>query len=114
MDIKFEMAFVQALEERVQQITPDIEALRMQGREDEANLKKVARNIYGLAAELIRKEAGGAAYEAQLEQLRNGWQMARDTAAMHGDHDRLAIEETKLAALREVWDIYMALQEEVH
>lgn len=79
----------------------DIAALDAAGREDEANLRRAARNIYGIFAQLLRKPVPEDVFVAQFDTLSGVWTQARGTAAAHDDFHRVAVEDAKLGALEE-------------
>lgn len=107
MNAAHQQAHMAMLAQRMQDISRDIEALAAAGREDEANQRKAARNIYGICTQVLRAVGDEAAYEEQLCKLRTAWAQAKDLASAHDDFARVALEDVKLAALADVqahWD----------
>lgn len=106
MEMQNKDALQAAFDAQMQSLTLSINTLTASGREDEANLQKAARNIYGICAQLLEKFEPGPAYEAQLDRLQLAWQQARDAALQHNDHARVTLEDTKLSALFTVRQLY--------
>lgn len=79
-----------------------IARLAAEGRDDDANLQKVARNIYAKAAMLAQSAADEAALMSALEAMCVAWQAARSEAAKHSDYTRTAVEDVKLVTLAKV------------
>lgn len=102
MNNLFKDTLREALLSKEQGITRSIESLAAAGRGDEANMSKAARNIYRLCASWLDTLGDAAVYAAQLDEAMLHWRQAREQASLHGDHDRVGIEDAKLAALRDV------------
>jgi hypothetical protein len=105
------LAALRAAEERS---LAQIAALESENRQDEADLEKIRRNVYGICASLAnadaaaaRKAADPAADFAQRHALRletfpQPWRQRREKAAAHGDVITVTIEETKLNTIAAV------------
>lgn len=113
MDMKFANALQGRYQKCMQAITADIETLKAASREDEANMQKAARNVYGIFLQLLGSIQDEVLYTAQFDKLREAWQQAYESAQAHGDFAGTAMEETKLAALAKVQAIYTETLEEV-
>ena len=77
------------------------------GRGDDANFMKVHTNIYEICKTVSqalanRPGAGTGAAKAQMERFRAEWSAALEKARQHDDTNRIAVEETKLAALEDI------------
>ncbi len=103
-----------ALCRRQEEAAARIALLVKDQRQDEANLLKAKRNVYGHLKEAL------AAFERQghdvlekyvelMHQLEAAWTGAAELAARYQDARRLAVEEVKLEALK---DAMALLQEE--
>jgi len=96
------MPFVAFLRAQQERLGSQSDALKASGRTDEANHIMAARNIMVLCEQLLATVGGGPAYEAELQRLGDAWRLARETAREHGDFARVAVEESKLAALANI------------
>lgn len=101
--------YKEQLAQLTENTTREIEALTTAGCTDEANQQKAGRNIYGIIAQLLRSSQDDAALSAQFDKLRQAWQQAKDTAAQYSDHEQVAIEEVKLAALDKAEKLWHSL-----
>lgn len=90
--------------------------LEAEGRQDEADLEKIRRNVLAHFAKLAQQDAlqaqkDGAESFARLHEPRFGsmaqpWQQRQQKAADHGDVVAQTIEETKLKTLRQIRALY--------
>ncbi len=76
-------------------------------RQDEANLYKARRNVYDIfrkMAAVSRKQGENAVetYRKHLTNIPQSWMEARKQAMQFGDNHRLAVEDMKLSALKEI------------
>ncbi len=99
--------FIAYLDTRVEEGRAEIAALTAEGRNDDANFAKVRTNIYDVCRTVSRtlmdrSGAGVNAIAAQLERFRTSWSASLEEANKHDDISAAAVEETKLAALRDV------------
>lgn len=112
MNIKFREKYIQSLQLEQEALTARAEALKAADRLDEANLLKASRNIYGICAELLKTTNDRGVYLDKLMQLKEAWQQARLRADEHSDYARIALEDTKLAALDDVFARFETLSQE--
>lgn len=112
MNMRKQDAFVARLEDMQAATDHTIARLAAQGRDDEANLQKAARNIYAKVAELAQTTADEAALLSALEAMCASWQAARSEAAKHSDYARTAVEDVKLVTLAKVQAAYDNTQKE--
>lgn len=110
MNMYFKTTFFAWLSEKYQALGTTITQLEGLGRSDEANLKKAARNIYGIFMELLKTNDGYDVFDRMFDQLSTAWQQARVQADAHGDFARVTIEDEKLAALADVRRYYDAIE----
>ena len=87
-----------------------IARLQKDQRQDEANLLKARRNVFGnfRSALLAHAKQGDGAierYREILQKIHDSWCEAKDLAAKHNDVQRTAVEEIKLAAWKETIDL---------
>lgn len=99
--------FIQYLEQQIAAGKAQIAGLEAEGRKDDANFAKVRTNIYDVCktvsqALLRRPDAGVGAIRAQFDRFQTAWGAALDKAKAHQDVAGIAVEETKLTALRDV------------
>lgn len=114
MNVELKTSLHEALLAKSDALTTQIAALEAEGRSDEANLQKAGRNIYGIFLELLRTKDDGHALLTLMDDLESAWQGAREKADTHSDFARVAIEDTKLAALGDVRSIFASVQGEAH
>ena len=99
--------FISYLDSRIEEGRSEITALTVDGRTDDANFAKVRTNIYDVCRSVIntlinRPGAGRNAIAAQLERFRTSWSASLEEANKHDDISAAAVEEIKLAALKDV------------
>ena len=99
--------FMAYLEDRITEGKAEIARLEASGRKDDANYAKVRMNIYDVCQTVSRAltdrpGAGISAVKAQLERFHATWNAALEKAKQHDDIHAVAVEETKLAALRDI------------
>jgi hypothetical protein len=90
--------------------------LEAEGRQDEADLEKIRRNVLAHFAKLAQQDAlkgqqegtaGFARVHApRFEATAEPWRQRQQKAAAHGDVVAQTIEETKLKTLRQIWAFY--------
>ncbi len=95
-----------ALAKKQEETELHIARLQQDLRQDEANLLKARRNVYGhfrTALQAYKRQGEGAVekYRELMQKIFQSWSEAKDLAALHQDAQRLAVEETKLGAWRE-------------
>lgn len=112
MDIRKKGQYLAALAARQQDLLVQSNTLLASGREDEANLKKVARNIYEALQTLAEDAQTNDAYLAQLEEQETAWTQNRNSASMHNDYTRVAVEDCKLAVLAEARTLFQSIMRE--
>lgn len=105
------LAALRAAEERS---LAQIAALESENRQDEADLEKIRRNVYGICISHANADAAAARSAAdpaadfarchtrRLAALPEPWRQRREKAAAHGDVITVTIEETKLSAIAAV------------
>ncbi len=78
-------------------------------RQDEADLNKIRANIYevcatigGVSGKIAPAGEWEPVFRGKLAQLPKNWQTALQAARDHGNEERAAVEELKLAALADV------------
>ena len=90
--------------------------LEAEGRQDEADLEKIRRNVLAHFAKLAQQDAlkgqqEGAAgfarvHAPRFDHMAEPWRQRQQKAADHGDVVAQTIEETKLKTLRQIWTLY--------
>ena len=86
-------------------------------RKDDANLKKICSNVYGIFVSVLQaaqKQSSDEAaqrvfFENNLNRIPSGWRIARQKAEERGDTMRLVQEDVKLAAIDEIWQLFREL-----
>ncbi len=99
--------FMAYLDTKITEGKAEIASLEAGGRKDDANFARVRMNIYDVCRTVSRTladrpGAGTAAIKAQLDRFRAVWGEALEKAKQHDDVHAVAVEETKLAALRDI------------
>lgn len=99
--------FMAYLDNKITEGKAEIAALETGGRKDDANFARVRMNIYDVCRTVSRTladkpGAGTGAIKAQLDRFRAVWGEALEKAKQHDDVHAVAVEETKLAALRDI------------
>ena len=99
--------FIAYLDSRIEEGKAKTAELLTGGRQDDANFMKVQTNIYEVCktvnqALLSRPGAGISAVKAQLERFRTEWSASLEKAKLHGNARAIAVEETKLSALKDI------------
>ena len=99
--------FIAYLESKISEGKAEIGVLEAEGRKDDANFARIRTNIYDVCRTVSqaladRPGAGIGAVQAQLERFRTGWSAALEKAKQHEDINAVAVEETKLAALKDI------------
>ncbi len=99
--------FMDYLESRIAEGKAEIATLEADGRKDDANFARVRMNIYDVCQTVSRAladrpGAGIGAVRTQLERFHATWSAALEKAKQHDDIHAVAVEETKLAALRDI------------
>lgn len=112
MDSTLPITLLPILQAQQDALTQQSNTLESAGRADEANLKKAGRNIYGIFSQLAQKGLSKEALSAQHAKLEAAWQLALNTATAHNDYAQVAVEETKLAALADIYKIITGISEE--
>ena len=115
--------YLNALDEagkRSEALTRQLEA---ENRQDEANLEKIRRNVYGIlvslagadAAAARRGEDPAAAFEKlhqeRLSRFPEPWRQRLEKAAAHGDVITRTIEETKLETVARIRTMFAETEE---
>ena len=99
--------YMNYLDEKISACRAEIAALQADGREDDAVFAKVRANIYDVFKTVSRvhlnRPGGGAdAVRAMLKKFQKEWGEALQLAETHGDTQKIAVEEAKLAVLADV------------
>lgn len=102
-----------AFDEKTAQLSVRIEELCAKDRNDEANMLKAAKNIYGIFGQLLDTAEGQcdtdekrlALYYSYLENISTPWKKSREIAKSRDDFKKLAIEDEKLSAFYDVCGI---------
>lgn len=106
--------------DRLAQCQQNAEALRSEGREDEAIFEKIRANVYDIFRTVLSvaqntcgedAEAVGHFFRQRLQQIPTSWQAACEKAAAHGDSEKMHLEQLKLETLREIRTEFDALWE---
>lgn len=108
MFVELKERVLQAYAAKAQTLSRESDALKAAGRADEANLLKVSRNIFSTFHDLLAASPSAKAFEAHLATVPESWPAARHLAQTHQDHARVAAEDAKLSALRQIIAIYQA------
>lgn len=84
------------------------EALAKDGRRDDANMKQIRGNIFGIflslsgAAERKFPNDVKSFLSDKIDTIPEAWVASLTTAQEHGDYAKAAVEEVKLAAIGEI------------
>ncbi len=100
-------AFMKYLEEQIALGKADVDRLERAGRRDDAVFAKIRTNIYDICRTVAnvhttRTGLGEKAVGAQLARFRSEWGAALEKARAGGNAEKIAVEETKMAALSDV------------
>lgn len=112
MNNQFKEAFINAMKACGEACDEESADLKREGRTDEANMKKAARNVYDLSAKVLTQMSTHMQWQKKMAEIQAVWTKARDLAAGHDDFARVAMEDNKLAALAEATARYEALRGE--
>lgn len=97
--------FLQFLDDSIENLKKEEECLIQDARKDEANLARIQLNMYDIAKTVYSvfvKKSGvinAKEYMNKLDTFREKWQESYDRAKVHGDLEKMAVEEIKMAAL---------------
>lgn len=112
------MRYLAALEAAEKRSDGLIAALEAEARQDEANLEKIRRNVYGIFISLAQADWAQAQKEqaplAAFQQLHTQrfecfpepWRQRQAKAQAHGDVVTQTIEETKLKTVAQLWQLF--------
>lgn len=115
--------YLQALSDAKIHSEEQIRLLEGEGRQDEANLEKVRRNVYDIFTALANADAAQARKEAdpaeafgrlhaiRLDRFPEPWRQRLQKAAAHGDVITQTIEETKLKTAARIWALFQETEE---
>lgn len=110
-------AYLSYLDGAAEQLRAQISALKADGRQDEAdfarielNIHEICRTVYLGLARMHEGDALQSAYLYKLAQLPVNWEKSLALAREHGDHEKIAIEKRKLAALHRIQSRYLELE----
>ena len=108
--------YLAALDRATLDVESRIAHLEAEGRQDEADLEKIRRNVLAYFAKLAQQDAlkrqqeGAAGFTCvhalRFEEMAEPWRQRQQKAAAHGDVVAQTIEETKLKTLRQIWAFY--------
>ena len=98
-----------------------IQQLETQNCRDEANLQKVRLNILGVFETVAQADEQQTAdwlsfckrYEPRFETLAAPWRARLSAALQHGDVSTQLIEEEKLAAVRQIQNVFLSIKEQI-
>ena len=100
-----------------------IRSLETEGRQDEANLEKIRRNVYDIFTALANADAAQARKESdpaeafqrihtvRFDRFPEPWRQRLEKAATHGDVVTQTIEETKLKTVARLWTMFQETEE---
>ena len=101
--------FLKELNDIAAALRQEANALAADSRQDEADLNKIRANIYevcatigGVSGKIAPAGEWEPVFRGKLAQLPKNWQTALQAARDHGNEERAAVEELKLAALADV------------
>lgn len=104
------------LQAKAAQAADEAMALASEGRGDEAALRRIRENIFGVFVSVIEASANPRAgadpvafFASRLETIPASWRAAHASAQERGDEIRLAQEGAKLSALDEVEEAFREL-----
>lgn len=112
------LRYLNALDAAKAHSDEQIRTLAGEGRQDEANLEKIRRNVYDIFTALAnadavqaRKESDPAEAFQRLHTIRfdrfpEPWRQRQQKAAAHGDVVTQTIEETKLKTVAAIWTVF--------
>jgi len=102
-------AFLEELNGIAAALRQEANSLAADSRQDEADLNKIRANIYevcatigGVVCKTAPEEERESLFRRKLEALPKNWLVALEAARDHGNAERAAVEELKLAALEDV------------
>ncbi len=104
------LSFVQAQKTALQK---QIAVLEREGRQDEANLNKVRLNIVTVFETVLAadQKQSPMRYETRFETLSAPWKKRLEQARAHGDHQTIAVEETKIETMEMLRRAFQASKE---
>ena len=100
-----------------------IRRLAGEGRQDEANLEKIRRNVYDIFTALANADAAQARkvsdpaeafqriHTVRFDRFPESWRQRQQKAAAHGDVVTQTIEETKLKTVARIWTAFQETEE---
>jgi hypothetical protein len=118
------MRYLAALDAAAKQSDALIATLEKEARQDEANLEKIRRNVYGIFAALANadwaqaqkeqnpEEAFSVLHSQRFERFPEPWRQRLAKAQAHGDVVTQTVEETKLKTVAQLWQIFQETEEE--
>lgn len=116
--------YLKALESAGEKSAALIGQLEGEQRQDEADLEKIRRNVYGICISLANADAAAARQAAdpagdfaqrharRLESFPEPWRQRREKAAAHGDVITATIEETKLNTIAAIGAMFAETEAE--
>lgn len=96
------------------------EALRHDGREDEAVFQKIRSNIYDIFHTVLSAgvrvceddaAALGEFFRQRIQQIPQSWESAREKASAYGDSEKMHLEQLKLDTARQIRDKFESIWE---
>lgn len=109
------MEFVAYLDQAITAAAGEVNALNGSARQDEANLAKVKLNILNVCKTIfetfVRVGKSDDQYLAKLDELRQGWDAAREQAAAYHRTETAVIEGIKLDTLAQVRGQFLSWKE---
>ena len=95
------MWFMDTLDTRAEALRRESCRLAADERRDEGDLMKIRANVYGICKSVLQtlgREKGAD----KLEELRKTWTKAQESARVHKDLEKAAVESIKLETLGEI------------
>ncbi len=112
------LRYLNALEEAQVRLALQAQTLEAENRQDEANLEKIRRNVYGIFTSLANADWAQAQRAAdpavsfvqlhtqRFERFPEPWRKRLEAAQSHGDVITQTIEETKLKTVAAIWRLF--------
>lgn len=102
--------FLAYLEDKTNQYMEEEKRLVSEERKDEANIMRIRQNVYGIAksmyevAEQLSPMDIKGDVRKRLDGILHTWESNFEKVKKHNDTEKILVEETKLGALREIFD----------
>jgi len=102
--------FLAYVEDKTNLYAAEEQRLVLEERKDEANIMRIRQNVYGIAKsiyEVAEKLSPGnikGEVTKRLGGILSTWESNYEKGKKHNDTEKILVEETKLGALRKIFD----------